>query len=261
MPASLRPALEGKVVLVTGAGTGIGAAICLAAAREGADIALCYHASREGAMAVCDEVIALGVNAFTIPADLRNGAATRSMVESVIAKMGKVDVVVNNAAVVHRSSLLEIPETAWEETFAVNLRAALLCTQVAARSMIACGIRGRIINISSVGGLLAHDDLCAYDASKAGMLALTRCAARELARHGITVNAVVPGAIEVARTQGEFAGVESADRWQDIIPVGHRGNPDDVARAVLFLAAEEAAFITGQAFVVDGGQTITLSQP
>jgi NAD(P)-dependent dehydrogenase (short-subunit alcohol dehydrogenase family) len=127
--------------------------------------------------------------------------------------------------------------------------------------MVEKGIRGRIVNVSSVGGTLAHRGLCAYDAAKAGMDMLTRCMAVELAPHGITVNAVVPGAIEVDRNRALFASAENAREWKKFIPLGRWGQPEDVARVVVFLASEDAAFVNGQALVVDGGQTAVLPEP
>jgi NAD(P)-dependent dehydrogenase (short-subunit alcohol dehydrogenase family) len=175
--------------------------------------------------------------------------------------MGALHVLVNNAAVIRRAAFLEYGDSDWEETIAVNLRAAFLCAQEAARDMVRQGIRGRIVNISSVGGMAAHADLCAYDASKAGMDMLTRSAATALAPMGITVNSVSPGAIEVDRNREEFAGPSAARRWKGVIPLGHWGRPEDIANAVIFLASGEAGFVTGHTLVVDGGQTIALSSP
>jgi NAD(P)-dependent dehydrogenase (short-subunit alcohol dehydrogenase family) len=253
--------LEGKVVLVTGGGTGIGRAICLAAAREGADVAIGCNASAAGAREVMRQIRALGRRAETLTADLSHAREARQLVRKASEKMGAVHVLVNNAAIVRRAPFLEFSETDWEATFAVNLRAAFICAQEAARGMARQKIHGRIINISSVGGLVAHTDLCAYDASKAGMDMLTRSVAVELAPLGITVNSVSPGAIRVERNQDEFAGASAVRRWKSVIPLGHWGSPEDIAAAVVFLASGEAGFITGHTLVVDGGQTIALTSP
>lgn len=164
-------------------------------------------------------------------------------------------------AVIRRAPLLEFSELHWEETFAVNLRAAFVCAQEVARAMVRQGIHGRIINISSVGGLIAHSNLCAYDASKAGMDMFTRSAAVELAHWAITVNSVSPGAIGVERNRDEFATASAVRRWRSVIPLGHWGEPEDIAHAVIYLASDEAAFVTGHTLVVDGGQTIALTSP
>jgi len=260
VPTAMTP-LAGKVVLVTGAGTGLGAAICLAAARAGADIAACYHGSRPGALSVKRRVAEEGRRAVTLKADIGKPREAKAVVQRALSAMGRIDVVVNNAAIVRWAPFLDFRVSDWDETLAVNLRGAFLCAQEAARAMVARHIKGRIINISSIGGILAHDRLCAYDAAKGGMAMLTRCAALELAPHGITVNEIAPGAIEVDRTRREFEGPGMARRWKKIIPVGEWGQPEDIARAVLFLASDDAHYITGQTFVVDGGQSIRLSQP
>ena len=249
------------MVLVTGAGTGIGSAICLAAASEGADVAVCYHSSREGALTVRRRVLDMGRRAVTLKADLGSPPQIERMVARAIAEMGRIDILVNNAAVVRHAPFLSFPTEDWDWTLSVNLRGVFLCSRAVARSMIEKGIRGRIVNVSSVGGTFAHRGLCAYDAAKAGMDSLTRCMAVELARHGITVNAVVPGAIEVDRNRAEIASAENALRWKKVIPLGRWGQPEDVARVVVFLASEDAGFVNGQALVVDGGQTAVLSEP
>ncbi|MFH1006414.1 MAG: SDR family oxidoreductase [Candidatus Latescibacterota bacterium] len=259
MSAGISTELKGQVVLVTGAGTGIGSAISLAAARAGADVAVCYQSSRKGALAVRRKVIACGRRAVVLKADIGNPGEVAALVGRVLSELGRVDVLVNNAATVIRAPFLDFALADWDQTFAVNLRGAFLLSQAAARSMNDGGIKGRIINISSVGGMIAHDSLCAYDAAKAGMNMLTRCAARELGPLGITVNAIVPGAIEVDRTKEEFADPARSDRWKRVIPVGRRGQPEEIARAVVFLASQDAGFINGQTLVIDGGQSVVLS--
>jgi NAD(P)-dependent dehydrogenase (short-subunit alcohol dehydrogenase family) len=261
MPATIAHRLAGKVALVTGGGTGIGRAICLAAAREGADVLIGCNRSQDGARAVQKEIRGMMRRAEVLEADLGSASAARAFVREALATMGSIHVLVNNAAIVRRAPFLEFSETDWEETLAVNLQAAFICAQESARAMVRQGIRGRIINISSVGGMIAHADLCAYDASKAGMDMLVRSMAVALASRGITVNSVSPGAIAVERNKDEFADASAAERWKTVIPVGHWGRPEDVAGAVMYLASDEAEFITGHTLVVDGGQTIALTSP
>jgi NAD(P)-dependent dehydrogenase (short-subunit alcohol dehydrogenase family) len=253
--------LAGKTVLVTGGGTGIGRAVCLKAAREAATVVLGYHSSESAALSVQDEIRASGGMALALKADIRSPVEARSLVARTIEAMGALHVLVNNAAVVRRASFLDYSESDWDETIAVNLRGPFICAQEAARAMARLAIRGRILNISSVGGMLAHANLCAYDASKAGLDMLTRSEAVALAPLGITVNSVCPGAIRVERNRDEFAGAEAERLWKRIIPLGTGGQPEDVAAAVVFLASEEAGFITGHVLVVDGGQSITLYSP
>lgn len=261
MSTSLGHRLDGRTVLVTGGGTGIGRAVCLAAAREGADVAIGCNRSLAGAREVREEIRALHRRAEVFEADLADAPAARALVQKALAALGPVHVLVNNAAVVRRARFLEYRQEDWDETIAVNLRATFLCTQEVARAMVARGIKGRVINISSVGGIHAHSDLCAYDASKAGIDMLTRSLAVALAPHGITVNSVSPGAIAVERNKDEFAGAEAVQRWKSAIPLGHWGRPEDIAGAVMYLASDEAGFVTGHTLVVDGGQTITLACP
>lgn len=261
MPAAIGGRLAGRVVLVTGGGTGIGRAVCLAAAREGADVAIGCHRSAAGARDVQSQVRAMGRRAEVIEADLGDPEAARSLARRAVESMGAVHVLVNNAAVIRRAAFLEFGDAAWEETMAVNLRAVFLCSQEIARDMVRRGIRGRIIAVSSVGGMIAHADLCAYDASKAGVDMLVRSMAVALAVSGITVNSVSPGAIAVERNADEFTGADAGERWKKVIPVGHPGQPEDVAAAVMYLASDDAGFVTGHTLVVDGGQTVALTSP
>jgi NAD(P)-dependent dehydrogenase (short-subunit alcohol dehydrogenase family) len=261
MPPAVSGRLAGKTVLVTGGGTGIGRAVCLRAAREGAAVVLGYHSSERDAHAVQQEIRAFGGTALALKADIRSSIEARRLVTRTLDAMGALHVLVNNAAVVHRASFLDYSESDWDETIAVNLRGPFICAQEAARAMARLEIRGRILNISSIGGMLAHSNLCAYDASKAGLDMLTRSEAVALAPLGITVNAVCPGAIHVERNQDEFAGPQAEQLWKRIIPLGAAGQPVDVAAAVVFLASEEAGFITGHVLVVDGGQSATLYSP
>jgi L-rhamnose 1-dehydrogenase len=260
MPSPMTGRLQGKAALVTGGGTGIGREICLLAAREGADVVIAYHSSEGGALAVEREIRALGGRGFAIKADIGVPQEASGLVARALDAVGPLHILVNNAAVVRWASFLDYAESDWNETFTINLRAPFLMTQEVARAMVRLGIRGRIINISSVGGIVAHEDLCAYDASKAALDMLTRSAAVALGPQGITVNSVCPGAIKVERNREEFAGSETEGWWQKVIPLGHAGLPQDIAHAVIFLASEEAQFVNGHVLVVDGGQSIAMAK-
>jgi len=260
MPSPVTRRLEGKTALVTGGGTGIGREICLLAAREGADVVIAYNSSEADAFAAEKEVRALGRRGFAIKADIGVPKEARGLVAQALDAIGPLHILVNNAAVVRWASFLDYAESDWDQTLAINLRGPFLLAQEVARAMVRLGIRGRIINISSVGGIVAHEDLCAYDASKAALDMLTRSAAVALGPRGITVNSVCPGAIKVERNRDEFAGSETERWWQKAIPLGHAGLPQDIAHAVIFLASEEAQFVNGHVLVVDGGQSIAMAK-
>jgi NAD(P)-dependent dehydrogenase (short-subunit alcohol dehydrogenase family) len=203
----------------------------------------------------------MGGRVTLVRADIGSPAQVQGLMARAARALGRIDVLINNAAVVHRAPFLEYPLPEWDRSFAVNLRGAFLCAQAAARVMVERGTRGRIINMSSVGGMLAHEHLCAYDSAKAGIQMLTRGIALELAPFGITANCIAPGAIEVDRNRAEFVGAATVRGWKKIIPLGHWGRPEDIAQAVVFLCSDDAGFITGQTLVIDGGQTIALSRP
>lgn len=252
--------LQGRVALVTGAGTGIGHAIAVALAGAGSDIAVAYHGSIDGARKTIEAVRGMGRRSVGLRADLSSAKAA-TLVSRTVQKLGRIDILVNNAAVVLPAPFLSFRTEDWDATMRVNLRAPFLLSQAAARLMRVSGTPGRIVNISSVGAIQSHHGLCAYDAAKAALESLTRSMAVELSSAGITVNAVVPGAVEVTRNRSEFRGSGAARRWRSIIPLGRWGRPEEIARVVLFLVSGGASYVTGQAIVVDGGQTVTLTTP
>jgi NAD(P)-dependent dehydrogenase (short-subunit alcohol dehydrogenase family) len=237
---------DGARVVVTGAARGIGEAIARSFAAEGGTIAVVDRLAGDAA-AVAD---ALGGVAVT--ADLADAAGTVRAIDTAIEALGGVDVLVNDAGMFRITPLLDITADEWDLMFAVNTRAMLLTTQVAARSMIAAGRGGKIVNIASMGGKLGAPGQAHYAASKAAVISLTQVSAMELGPHGINVNAVCPGYVPTemgaaTRTQ------EMIDTWSAKSPLGRLGRPDDVAAMTLFLASAEAAYCTGQAMNVTGG--------
>lgn len=248
-----RFALHGRAALVTGGGRGLGRAMALALAGAGADVAVVGR-TRPELEAVAADVAALGRRSAAVVADLADAAQAPMAVDEAIRAFGRVDILVNNAGTSIRRPVLELALEEWEAVFAINLRAAFLCAQRAARDMRARGW-GRIISIASLTALLGRPRTAAYGASKAGIAQLTRNLAYELAPDGITANAIVPGVIRTALTEPLIEDPAYAREMLSRIPLGRFGEPEDLAGAVVFLASDAAAYVTGALLVVDGGWT------
>jgi NAD(P)-dependent dehydrogenase (short-subunit alcohol dehydrogenase family) len=242
--------LEGQVALVTGGGQGIGRAIALRFAREGTDIAL-IDVNREGAEASGRGVRELGRRAVIEVADVSDCAAVEASVNRIVEELGKLDVLVNNAGIERRAPFLEITSSNWQRQLDVNLSATFYCTQSAARQM-AERTYGRVVNVSSVAGLIGPIDLAAYGAAKAGIVGLTRAAALDLADYGITVNAIAPGPIETELMLGVWSAEALRERPQHGA-IARFGTVEEIAHTALFLASPDSGFITGATVSVDGG--------
>jgi 3-oxoacyl-[acyl-carrier protein] reductase len=242
--------LERKGALVTGGATGIGRSIAMALAREGCRVAINYIGASGPAVEAVHELQALGVDAVALKADVRNAAEVRDMIDVAAETFGRLDVLVNNAAVQTEGAFLDVTEEDWDRVIDTNLKGSFLCTQAAARRMIATG-GGSIVNIGSGCNYVPFPTLVAYTASKGGLEMLTKVAALSLAPHQIRVNCVAPGAILVERTRHELP--DYAGQFARITPMGRVGMPEDVAGAVVFLAGDASRFITGQTITVDGG--------
>jgi NAD(P)-dependent dehydrogenase (short-subunit alcohol dehydrogenase family) len=242
-----RPGVSGAVVIVTGAGSGIGRAIAERFGAEGARVAV-NDIDTGRAESVARAIMAAGGQAIAVPADVSSSAAVDGLFETVLARLGPVDVLVNNAGLVNESRhFLEGDEAWWDRVLDTNLKGAYLCSWKAAWSM-APRRRGVIIGISSGGATRAHRGNAAYDASKGGIEALTRAMAVDLGPYGIRCNAVAPGSIDTS-------GMDAAARQQrgETMPLGRVGDPDDLAGPVVFLASDDARYITGHVLGVDGG--------
>jgi NAD(P)-dependent dehydrogenase (short-subunit alcohol dehydrogenase family) len=243
-----RQRLAGRAVVVTGATRGIGRSIALACAREGAAVVVNGRDEAAG-HAVLAEIAALGAPAAWHAADLGRVADARALVDAARARFGRIDVLVNNAGVFERRPALEMEEGDWDRLLDVNLKGAFFCAQAAARIMRERGQGGAIVNVASDAAWSGGINPCAhYAASKAGMVSITRSLARELAPHRIRVNAVAPGLITT--DMGGAAGSTLPDLR---IPLGREGTPDEVAACVVFLASDEASYVTGANLNLSGG--------
>jgi 3-oxoacyl-[acyl-carrier protein] reductase len=242
--------LEGQVALVTGGGQGIGKAIAMRFAREGADIAL-IDVNIQNARATAEEIGDLGRRAVSSHTDVSDVNAVQAAVAEVVSHMGRLDVLVNNAGVEKRAPFLEIKAADWQRQMDVNLSGTFYCSQAAAREM-AKRQYGRIVNISSVAGLIGPIDLAAYGAAKAGIVGLTRAAALDLADFGITVNAIAPGPVETELMLGVWTAEALRERPQHGA-IARFGTVDEIAAAALFLASPHSGFITGITLPIDGG--------
>jgi NAD(P)-dependent dehydrogenase (short-subunit alcohol dehydrogenase family) len=246
------PRCAGKNILVTGAQRGIGRVIAIRFAAAGADVALNYLDDKAAAESAATEIVALGRRATTIAADIAKPEDARRLVQDAERALGPIDVLVNNAAIFPRAPFLELTEDTWDAVLDTNLKATFVCSQEAARRMVAAGRRGTIINLSSGAPYRGSMRATAYMASKLGIVGLTRGMARELAPHGIRVNAVAPGVTNTAmpRLGNTEEGLAALGRAN---PSGRLAEPDDIADVVVFLATNEASYVAGRLIHVNGG--------
>ncbi len=245
--------LKGKIALVTGAAKGIGRAIAVALAKEGATVVVNYNGSKEKAEAVVEEIRGLGTEGCAYQCNVADTDAALAMIKEVIAQYGRLDILVNNAGITRDNLIMKMTEEDFDAVISANLKGCFNTIKGASRQMLKQR-SGRIINITSVSGILGNAGQANYAASKAGIIGLTKTMARELASRGITVNGVAPGFVDTDMTQVLSESVKEAATAQ--IPLGRFGKPEDIANMVTYLASEKAAYITGQIISVDGGMAI-----
>lgn len=246
--------LAGRVALITGASSGIGAATAELFAGLGARVAIGYHSNEKGAEQVRSKIAGAGGNAIALKADVKKAGEIRSLVERVTGQLGPIDILVNNAgSLVARMKILEVNEATWDEIQDLNLKSAVLCSQAVAAGMIERK-RGAIINVSSIaarnGGGPGSG---AYSTAKGGMITFTKSLAKELAPHGVRVNAVSPGVIDTPFHE-RFSTPEMMRNFVSAIPLGRVGRSEECATVIAFLASDAASYVVGETIEVNGGQ-------
>ena len=244
--------LANQIAVVTGAGRGIGRAIAWKFANEGADVVVVSR-TQENSEKVAAEIRALGKKAWAHAVDVSDSASVAAAAEKILADCGKVDILVNNAGVTRDGLLMRMSDADWDTVLNTNLKGAFLFTKAFSRAF-AKQRSGRIINISSVIGLIGNGGQCNYAASKAGLIGFTQSVARELAGRGVTANCIAPGFIETDMTAELNAELKANILKQ--VPMGKFGAADDIANAALFLASASASYVTGQVLTVDGGMVM-----
>jgi glucose 1-dehydrogenase len=249
-------ALKGKVAIVTGGNSGIGASIVLELARQGANIAIDYVTHPDATEALEKQVLALGDKVIGVDADISKIADLQKLIDTTVKQFGRLDILVNNAGVETRTSILDTTEAQYEKVMEINLKSAFFATQLAAKQMIKQGGGGRIINITSV-----HEDWpmpgnTPYCLSKGGMRMLTRTAALELAKHNILITGVGPGAVATPINLATMKDPALMKKLDEAIPLGRMAKPEEVAKVVAFLASDGASYVTAATMFVDGGMML-----
>lgn len=244
--------LNNKIAVVTGASQGIGKIIAFELAKSGAHVA-CISRNKKAIESIVDEITINGGQASSFPCDISDSDTLSEIITEIIKENSRIDILVNNAGITKDSLLMRMSIEQWDDVINTNLKGAFHCTKAVVRYMMKNKF-GRIINITSIVGLTGNAGQANYAASKAGLIGMTKSIAKEVASRGITANCIAPGWIETSMTD-KLSG-EVKNEFLSHIPVGRIGSPDDIANAVIFLASDEAGYITGQTITVDGGRII-----
>ena len=243
----------GKTAVVTGGSRGIGRAVCLELAKGGANVVLCYAGNESAAAETVSACEALGAKALSVKCDVADSAQVKKLMDEAIKAFGRIDILVNNAGITRDGLLMMMKEEDFDAVLSANLKGTFLCMKAVSRTMMKQRY-GRIVNLSSVVGLRGNAGQVNYAASKAGVIGMTKSLAKELASRGVTVNAVAPGFIDTDMTAAMPEAAKTATLAS--IPMQRLGAPEDIAKAVAFLASDDAAYITGQVIAVDGGMSM-----
>ena len=245
--------LSGEVAIVTGARRGIGRSIALTLAEAGADVAVCDLVDDDGQLqAVAGEIEKLGRCALPIKVDTTNRAQVEAMVQKVLDRFGQIAILMNNAGILIRSSLLDLPEEDWDRLMAVDLKSYYLCAQAVGRHMVEQK-RGRIVNTASQFAFRVMLGMGPYSIAKAGVVMLTRALAQELGKHGIRVNAIAPGLVKTEFSRESWINPDFVKQYSAQMPLGRMGETSDLTGAALFLASDASAYVTGHTILIDGG--------
>ena len=249
--------LKDKVALITGSASGIGKGIAISMAREGASIIIDHYRNEKDAKEVVNIIGEIGGEAIAIDADVSIKEEVNNLVNTGWEKFGKIDILVNSAGILVSTSFLEIKEEEWDRTLNVNLKGTFLCSQIVAQKMVEKGIKGKIINITSINGFQAEKKLTSYGSSKGGLIALTQSMAIELGEYGINVNAIAPSVVSGTNINKEFFdNKEIVNKVLSKTPLHRLGTIEDCANLAVFLASDKSDFIQGEVIVLDGGLTI-----
>ncbi len=248
--------LEGKAAVVTGGGRGIGRAVCLAYAREGADVVVNYATREQPAQEVVERITQMGRKAVAIKGNVAIRSDAEKIIKTCVDQFGKIDILVNNAGVSKPNMLYKMTEEQWNEVIDIQLKGPFLCIQAASKYMMERKY-GKIINVTSSAGLWGTKGQINYSAAKGGVVALTKSAARELAAYGITVNVIQPGYVTTEMTEKIRTDPKLREIYMGRILLGRFAEPEEVAHTFVFLASDEANYITGQVICVDGGLGMT----